>query len=414
MPYVTADSLKGLFRLARRNVVRQRRRTAVTLSAIVFGVAALILAGGFVADVFVQLGEALIHSKSGHIQVGRQGFFSYGSRSPEKFLLEDPDADKVFIRGLPQVEAVMARIQFSGLLNNGRTDLPVIGEGVEPDLEPSVSTYMAIAAGRQLTEKDVFGAMIGEGVARALNLAPGNRVTLVVNTLDGAMNTIDLEVVGVFQTFSKEFDARAIRIRLAAAQELLYTSGVNTLVISLKRTEDTDTVVDMLRKAYRKQNYDVKSWVQLNDFYEKTVELYRRQFGVLQLVVLLLVMLSVVNIINMSVFERAGEFGTMRALGNRDRDVFVLLMAESVVLGAVGSTVGVLLGVGLALLISKIGIPMPPPPNADLGYTAYIRLDALSIALAFVVGVLATVFASVFPALRMARIAVVEQLRRAV
>jgi putative ABC transport system permease protein len=411
---VMADSLKGLFRLARRNVTRQHRRTAVTLSAIVFGVAALILAGGFVADVFVQLGEALIHSKSGHVQVGREGFFGYGSRSPEKFLLDDPEGDKVFVRGLPQVESVMARIQFSGLLNNGRTDLPVIGEGVEPDLEPSVSTYMAIAAGRQIAEKDTFGVMVGEGVARALNIAPGDRVTLVVNTLEGAMNTIDLEVIGVFQTFSKEFDARAVRIRLAAAQELLYTNGVNTLVISLKRTEDTRAMVEMLRKAYRKQNYEVRSWVQLNDFYEKTVELYRRQFGVLQLVVLLLVMLSVVNIINMSVFERAGEFGTMRALGNRDRDVFVLLIAESVVLGAVGATIGVLLGIGLALVISRIGIPMPPPPNADLGYIAYIRLDALTIALAFVVGVAATVFASVIPAVKMARMAVVEQLRRAI
>lgn len=395
-------------------MTRQRRRTAVTLSAIVFGVASLILAGGFVADVFVQLGEALIHSKSGHVQVGREGFFSYGSRSPEKYLLEDPQSDRVFVAGLPQVESVMARIQFSGLLNNGKTDLPVIGEGVEADLEPSVSTYMAISAGRQLADKDTFGVTIGEGVARALSLRPGDRVTLVVNTLEGAMNTLDLEVVGVFQTFSKEFDARAIRIRLAAAQEMLYTNGVNSLVISLKKTEDTDAVVDMLRKAYRKQLYDVRSWVQLNDFYEKTVELYRRQFGVLQLVVLLLVMLSVVNIINMSVYERAGEFGTMRAVGNRGRDVFFVLMAESVVLGVVGAIVGVLLGVGLALLISRIGIPMPPPPNADLGYTAYIRLDWLSITLAFFVGVLATVFASVFPAIRMSRMEVVEQLRRAV
>lgn len=117
-------------------MTRQRRRTAVTLSAIVFGVASLILAGGFVADVFVQLGEALIHSKSGHVQVGREGFFSYGSRSPEKYLLEDPQSDRVFVAGLPQVESVMARIQFSGLLNNGKTDLPVIGEGVEAPSSP--------------------------------------------------------------------------------------------------------------------------------------------------------------------------------------------------------------------------------------------------------------------------------------
>ena len=63
-----------MFRLAFRNIVRQRLRTAMTLAAIVFGVMALILSGGFVHDVYHQLGEALIHSQSGHIQVAKEGF----------------------------------------------------------------------------------------------------------------------------------------------------------------------------------------------------------------------------------------------------------------------------------------------------------------------------------------------------
>jgi putative ABC transport system permease protein len=415
MPFVTPEQLGGLFRLAWRNVLRQRRRTAVTLSAIVFGVASLILAGGFVADVFVQLAEALIHAKTGHLQIGRQGFFSFGSRSPERFLLDNPQASRVFLKGLPEVSSVMARIHFSGLLNNGKTDLPVIGEGIEPDLEAALAMrkYMPVSAGRQLTDADTFGAMIGAGVARALRVGPGDRVTLVVNTLDGAMNTLDLEIVGVFQTFSREFDARAIRIPLAAAQDLLYTTGVNSLVVTLKRTEDSERLATQLRKAFLKEGYEVRTWVELNDFYEKTVALYRQLFGVLQAVVLLLVMLSVVNIINMSVFERAAEFGTMRALGNRDRDVFMLLMAEGVSLGTLGSVVGVLVGIGLAALISGIGIPMPPPPNADLGYTAYIRVVPSSVGLAFLVGVVAAVAASAMPAIRMTRMPVVEQLRKA-
>lgn len=79
-----------MVKLAFRNIFRQRVRTAITLAAITFGVAGLILAGGFVRDIFFQLGEALIHSQSGHLQIVKSGFFTYGSRSPEKFLIAAP------------------------------------------------------------------------------------------------------------------------------------------------------------------------------------------------------------------------------------------------------------------------------------------------------------------------------------
>lgn len=67
-----------MFKLALRNILRQKSRTAMTLAAIIFGVAGLILSGGFVADVLTQLGEATIHSQLGHVQVFRKGFYEQG------------------------------------------------------------------------------------------------------------------------------------------------------------------------------------------------------------------------------------------------------------------------------------------------------------------------------------------------
>jgi putative ABC transport system permease protein len=400
-----------MWTLALRNVTRHKLRTGMTLAAIVAGVASLVLSGGFVQDIFVQLREFTIHSQTGHLQIYKAGYYVYGSQAPTKYIIEDvkPLASK--LRAMHEVDDVMARLKFSGLLSNGRSDNAIIGEGVEPDREERLGTYVDMVAGRKLRKDDAFGVVIGEGVAKAQKLEPGDRVTLLINSKDGALNSLDLEIVGVFRTFSKEYDARAVRIPLAAAQDLLQTAGANSLVVSLKSTETTDRVARLLANDLKSGGFEMKTWFQLSDFYEKTVDLYDRQFGMLQLIILGMVLLGVANSVNMSVFERVGEFGTMMALGDRSRDIFSLIMLENATLGVVGAIGGLVVGVLLALVISSIGISMPPPPNSNAGYTAIIRIVPSVLAGAFLVGVAASIGAAILPARRASRKDVAEALR---
>ncbi len=400
-----------MFKLALRNILRQKSRTAMTLAAIVFGVAGLILTGGFVADVLTQLGEATIHSQLGHVQVFRQGFYEKGSRSPEKFIIEDADQVARFAAKMPEADTVLQRIRFTGLLNNGKADWAIMGEGVEPDKENRLGTFVRITAGRPLKDEDSSGVLIGDGVAKALALKPGDAVTLIMNTADGALNTTELNVVGVFQSFSKDFDARAVRVPIAAARTLVSREGANSIVLLLHRTADTGLVKNLLIPRLASLGFDIRDWIELSDFYAKTVELYRTQFGVLQWIVLVMVLLSVFNTVNMSVFERVGEFGTLMALGNTRGYVFRLVMVENAMLGLFGAIVGVLLGTLVALAISEIGIPMPPPPNSNVAYTASIRLLPDTILLAFGVGVCATLAAALLPARRVSRTPIVDALR---
>lgn len=399
-----------MWKLALRNVFRHKGRTAMTLLVIIIGVVGLILSGGFVHDIFKQLAEVLIHSQSGHLQVSRDGYFASGTRSPEKFLIDDPEPLRATIAATPGVRDVMGRLYFAGLLNNGRSDLPIIGEGVEPAREGKLGSSVVIKQGRMLEDKDANGIMIGHGLAVALKLKPDDWATLVINTPDGALNSLEFQVVGVFQTFSKDYDARAVRIPLPAAQELLATPGVNTLVVSLQHTQNTGSVATVLGTKLAPGGLEVKTWLELNEFYTQTVEMYDAQFGVLRIIILLMVLLSVANSVNMSVFERVGEFGTMMALGSRGRRVFSLIIIENLIIGAMGAAIGVVLGIMLAVIISNIGIPMPPPPNSDLPYTAHIQIIPSIVAGAFAVGLIATVAAALLPAARVRRIPVVDAL----
>lgn len=403
-----------MWKLALRNVLRHKTRTGMTLLAIVVGVVGLILSGGFVHDIFTQLGEMLIHSQSGHLQVAKEGYFARGQRSPEKFLLQDPEPLRTRILAQAGVADVMGRLYFTGMINNGHTDLPVLGEGVEPAREARMGSGMVMVSGRRLLDADSNGMMLGQGLAASLDLKPGDWATLVLNTAEGAVNSLELQLVGVFQSFSKDYDALALRIPLATAQDLLLTTGVNSLVVSLQRTEDTEAARQGLLPSLANRGLEVNTWLQLNDFYTKTVDMYEAQFAVLRGIILLMVLLSVSNSVNMSVFERVGEFGTMMALGGHSRRVMVLILQENLIIGLAGACVGVILGMGLALLISAIGIPMPPPPNADLTYTAHIRIVPQVVGGAFCIGFLAALGAALLPALRVRRIPVVEALRQSI
>src|SRR6185312_14788154 len=126
----------------------------------------------------------------------------------------------------------------------------------------------------------------------------GSNVTLLTNTTVGAMNTADFKVVGVFRSFSRDYDNRAIRISLDAAQELLDSGTPNALVVMLKETSQTTQATTKIEGAMRGRDVEVLSLMELSDFYKKTIELYRRQFGILELITMIMVVLSVISSAN--------------------------------------------------------------------------------------------------------------------
>jgi putative ABC transport system permease protein len=400
-----------LLQLAARNLLRHRARAGTALAAIAAGVMSMILAGGLVQDMYTTLGEALIYSQSGHLQAGHPAIFSHGSRAPEKFLIAAPERVKARLSEMEGVTHVMARLSFSGLLNNGKVDLPIIGDGVEPELEANLARSISMLSGRLLSGRDRNGILVGEGLARALQLEVGDPVTVVASTLDGAVNTGDFEVVGVFRSFSKEYDERAVRLPLAAAQDLVGTIGANLIVLLLDRTERTSAAAAAAGTALAGSGLAVKRWEEVNDFYANTVALYDRQLAVLRVIMLFMVLLGVANAVNMSVFERMSEFGTMRALGNRSGFVVALILTECLLLGVAGALVGAVAGSLLAVVISAIGIPMPPPPNSNAGYTAQIPLLPAIVAQSFAIGVTSTLLSGLLPALKARRVGIVDALR---
>src|SRR6185437_11702485 len=127
-----------LLSIAARNLVRQRTRTLLTLATVGFGVVGLILARGFVDDVLWQLREATIHSQLGHFQVFAPGYIDGARRDPLAHLIARPADAVATLRALPGVDTVARRLSFSGSLSNGRGQVAVLIDGVEPSAEARI------------------------------------------------------------------------------------------------------------------------------------------------------------------------------------------------------------------------------------------------------------------------------------
>ena len=399
------------FVLAFRNIVRQRRRSLLSLAAVSFGVIALLLAGGFIQWIFWAMREDTVGSRLGHIQISRLGYQNSGTADPFNYLLQAQSPELASIEKTPGVVTVAPRLGFSGLVSFGDATVSFIGEGVDPRREMFLSRSVIITQGKNLAPDDPNGVVMGRGLAANLGAHVGDKVVLLTNLPSGGVRAVEGRVVGLFSTIVKAYDDSALRVPLPLARKLMGVTGAHIWVTLLSRTEDTEKVLRQLRAKLDRGKFELVPWTHLADFYNKTVVLFTHQFGVVRVIIGAIIILGISNTMMMNVMERTGEIGTVMAMGTRRRQLISMFLSEGLLLGVFGALIGLMIGLGLAALISAIGIPMPPPPGMDRALIGQIRITP---ALAFestLLAVATTLIASVYPAWKASRLTIVDALR---
>jgi putative ABC transport system permease protein len=402
-------------KLAVRNVFRNRRRTLITLAAMGFGTAAIIVFGGFVHAIYFGVRESTIRSQVGHIQIYRKGYSEKGTLAPFDYLIADYPALREELRRLPHVRTVTARLGFSGLVSTGDTTTAFVGAGVVPEGEVDLSALAIIVEGKELASGDPRGVTLGVGLARAFGVKPGDDLTLLTTTRAGAINALAVKVRGVWESGEKAYDDRFLRVGLPEAQRVLdLESGeVQSIVLLLDATDNTAAVRARIEQLIRDRGLDLelRTWDDLALRYHQVRELFGRIFAVLTLIVSVMVVFGITNTMTMAIFERTREIGTVMALGTRRRGVVAMFVLEGFVLGVLGALAGLALGVVLAKAISAIGIQLPPPPGSTRGFAVQIFVVPAVLARAAQLSIVAATLASLYPAWRAARLNVVEALR---
>ncbi|MGY5450491.1 ABC transporter permease [Agarivorans sp. MS3-6] len=357
------------------NVQRNRRRSMMSVLIIAIAVLALVSAGGFGLFTYQSLAEAAARD-TGHLTLSSQQYFTEQEDSPLQYGLENWQQQRQQLMALSGIKAVQPRIEFSGLISNGDKSAIFIGQGVLPSEFTQKGPFLNVKAGRLLNNKesqDQPQVLLGEELARNMKAQPGDWITLLSTTTEGALNAYDFMVQGIVSTGVPDMDKRLVYVSLDYSQALLATDKVSLMSVFAFANQDISTLAQQV--AQQQSTLLVTPWWKQAFFYEAVKGLYNRIFGVMGIIMALVVFVALFNTLSMSVTERTREIGTLSALGTANSEQLIGFILEAIVLAVIGSAIGLLLSGSVSVLLLFADIQMPPPPGRSVGYPLHITFS---------------------------------------
>jgi putative ABC transport system permease protein len=374
--------------LAWRNVLRNRRRSLVTILIATVGCMSVLVASGFALYTYGMLEDASAR-EFGHVTVGGKDYFTRDEETPMQYGIGDYRELTATLFKDASVKRILPRVSLTGLISNG--DKSVIFLGIGADIPGEVEArgqFLKIEAG-SLTGKpgDPPAVLLGVDLAKSLGAKPGTGLTLLATTTAGGINAVDVMVAGTVSTGWRDIDKRLVYTGVETAQHLLVSDRISTLSVYLDNTNGAPAAYE--RFAAADPAHDYKPWWEQAFYYHSVRGLYDRVFGLLGLIIAMLVFFSVANTLAMAVVERTREIGTLRALGALPQEIVAQFVREGALIGVVGAAAGTLLGLAVVFAMPHAGMDMPPPPGRSVGYPLlvsfswplYLLVDAAMVAL---------------------------------
>lgn len=398
-----------LVKLSLRNVFRNRRHSLYALATIMIGATGLLIFMGFNKGTMDEYRENTIRARWGHGQLYVRGYRNAGLSKPWEKWIENPLAVTARLRALPGVVDLFPRVTINAILTAGDKTVAGQGEGIDGVAEARFFTRMNYVEGGDFREL-ASGIVLGEGLARGLNVHVGDEVPLMARGKHGETRSFSAIVTGIFHTGSQEFDNRAFRIPLPRAQGLLGTDRVETVSVALTGADGWPAFARAAANAL--PDLETVAFDELDRvYYKHAVDWLDAQFAFIQGIVLFMVFFGTFNAVSMTVLERTAEIGTLRANGESKFEIAIGQLVEAATLGIIGGCLGVLAAWVLSVGPLSDGIAMPPAPGLTRGLRITIGFEFREVLKVFLLSVATSVAGSLLPSWRATHIPIVEALR---
>jgi len=396
--------------LAWRNVVRNARRSLITIAAVALGLAALIFLWGFNDGVHNSMMRNLQQVIIGSVQIHADGYFKHPKLS----------------KTVPDVEAVTALLRAGGVKHYTyrlRTFALAAGQdnseglvllGINPSMERDTTRLAEkVDRGRFIQNNDEAACVLGETTARNLGLQIGDAMVVLSEDRYSSLAAEKLTLVGIISSGEMGIDRGLAIVPLGFMQQMTGMKDKYSEIVVQLPVDRLEAVTLYLRQELG-ASYEVLRWYDMYPMMKQWVELENAFYYIFLSIVLVIIAAGIMNTVLMSMLERIREFGVMMALGCGRMQMAGMVLLESMLLGVAGIIFGVMAGLSLVYYFHAVGIDLSGQMDSMARFyinpVVHTEIDAKHLWDTVLAVLAATMVAAIWPSIRAARLQPVEAL----
>jgi len=392
-------------RMAWRNLWRHKRRTWLTVGAMIFSNLLLVFMISLQFGSYRMMIDNTLQSYIGHMQIQREGY-NDNPKIRNSINAIIPLANDV--RKKINSNRVAARGVAFAMASSEQRSFGLQIVGVEPEFEVNVSSLPGlINKGKYFSHINAKEIIIGSILARNLRVSVGDELTLLGGGRDGSFAAGVVFVTGIFDSGIASVDRSMAQLPMGYFQSLFgMGSHGHSIVVNAKDLTRVSVLQNKLTDIIKNNNkLVVLNWEILQPGLKQAIQADMASAWFMYAVLIVLVAFSVLNTQLMSVLERTREFGTMMALGAKPSRLGRLVITETFMMSTIGLLVGAALGYVLTYYLTIVGFSYPGMEEMaarfNLPDRMYPSISLLSIFLGPGIVFVFSLLASLYPALRL-------------
>lgn len=335
-----------LFKLAWRNLWRNKRRSIITILAIFFAAMLSIAMRGLQIGTYAVNIENAVSLFSGYAQIQKSGFKENPSLRKTFYLTEELIQ---ILNSAPHVNGFAPRVYADGLVSYKENSYGSAIFGLVPQKERKVSVLMdRINSGTFFASDSTNEIVVGYKLLDNLNANIGDRIVVLSQGFDGTLGNMIFEIVGTIKTGTTDLDAMAVFMGLSTLQELLAMNGrISVITVSIDDLEVIPEATKKLNGTIREKGLVALTWEEVMPELKQMIELDNVS-GILTLAILVIVVaFGILNTVLMSVTERFREFGVSLAVGMPQFSLVKLVLVETFLMTILGLVIGNIAAAGI-------------------------------------------------------------------
>jgi len=402
-----------LFKIAWRNIWRNKTRSIVILVAVAIGLWAGIFLMAFYNGMVEQRIRSAIETEISHIQLHHPDF-----RKDHDLRYYLPGGNHLVqsIQKESSVKIAGGRLVIYGMAASAAGSAGVKINGVMPVAESALTQLSKkIVSGNYFSANVKNEILVGEKLAKKLKLDLHSKTILTFTDRDGNIASGAFRIAGIFKTVNTPYDESNVFIRSEDAGMLAGLPGeLNEIALLLNKDVDVDEVTDRLSHKY--PSVEIKKWMEISPEMQLLVTAMDQMMLFYMGIIMLALAFGIINTMLMSVLERTREIGMLLALGMNKFRIFGMILLETIFLVLAGCPAGIMPALITIMYTRKRGIDLSvfSETFASFGYSneVFPSLTTGQFGTVMLLVVVTALFSALFPARRALKLKPAEAIRK--